>query len=142
MKEWLQDQKNVLRAYEDDKLLGRAIRQHWNPSQYDQAVWRQAHGGAPIPPNGVMLMATNKDCEVVHYDEGCKTLIDLGLPREACQIALAHEEVHQRQCQNRPPNYDSKNLRQRRDREVEAYKQSISEIEKYISKNCGPGPVS
>lgn len=141
LKDWLRDQQKVLAAYQDDKLLNRAIRQHWSSAQYDNAVWRQAHGGAPIPPGGAKLMGTDPNsCEIDDYDQGCKTLLDLGLPPQACQIALDHERVHQGQCRNRPSSYDPHDLRQRRDREVEAYRQEIDEIEKELGKSCGPGP--
>ena len=52
-------------------------------------------------------------------------------------IALGHEQVHRRQCKtNADPNYDPSDLRVYRDREVEAYQQTIADTQQWIHDNC------
>jgi hypothetical protein len=137
MQKWLDNERKFLAAYEDDDLLGLAIAQGWGPNLYNTMVWRSVHPGGLPPSNGGGVMWTNpRTCEIHNYQAGCQWLLQQGLPQSACSISLAHEQVHAAQCKHKDPNYDPTDLQQYRDREVEAHKHTIDDIEKDLKDHC------
>jgi hypothetical protein len=137
IKEMLDDYQKILAAYEDNDLLGLGIAQGWGPGLYNQMIWRSTHPGDLPPPGGGALMWTDpQTCEIHNYGPACKWLIDHHAPRQACAIALAHEQVHAQQCKHKDASFDPKDLQQYRDREVEAYQQTLRALEKYLHDHC------
>ncbi len=137
MKQMLADYLKIIAEYEDDDLLGLGIAQGWSPGLYNSQVWRASHPGDLPPPSGGALMWTDPvTCEIHNYGPACKWLLDHHAPPAACAIALAHEQVHAQQCKNKDPSFDPKDLQQYRDREVEAYQNTIGALKKYIQDHC------
>lgn len=138
MQKWLDAERRILGAYEDDDLLGLAISQGWSPGMYNMMLWRSLNQGG-LPPSSVGVMWTDpRTCKIENYGPGCKWLLQHGLPPSACAIALAHEQVHVQQCKNKDPNFDPSDLQQYRDREVEAHQQTIAAIEKWLHDHPCP----
>jgi hypothetical protein len=57
-----------------------------------------------------------------------------GLPKDACSIAVGHEQVHVKQCQSGSPTPSTPSLASQG--EIPAYEQEISDIERWIHDHC------
>ena len=101
---------------------------------YQWMVWRVSRPTTQPPRGGIGLMWTDDECHVRNYANGCKWLTEVKLlPHVACDIALAHEHVHVDQCHAHGPVRDLQDLA---DRELEAHRKQVSDIEKYLTDNC------
>jgi hypothetical protein len=136
MEKWLDAEKKILSAYEDNQLLRIGEQLGWSPDQYDEAISELIHGG--LTWGGPALMQTNRRCIIELYEQGCRWLLGKGLPPDACQIARAHELVHVGQCSQfgKMKGYDPSKLSNYRDREVEALTKTINDIQQWIDDHC------
>ncbi|HTJ42564.1 MAG TPA: hypothetical protein VL463_10750 [Kofleriaceae bacterium] len=139
MQRWLDAEKRVLAAYQNDSILDQAIREGWSSYQYDSAIYEAVNGEPPNEDDGIAVMWTDmRRCKIQNVKEGCDWLMSKGLPPAACKIALDHEKVHEQQCKHRIAGYKPGDQRQRRDRETQAHQQTIDEIQRYLDQSCGP----
>lgn len=140
MRRWLEAQRRTLASYRDDALLAEAISRGLTPDGYNDLLWERLPGGGGSTETAegdhTVMRTDSHACKVrpETIKPGCDWLLEQGLPRASCAIALHHEQTHVRQCQAGIP--DTMDLRSYRDREVEAYEQMIREIESWIRRNC------
>jgi hypothetical protein len=140
MRNWLKAERRALASYRDDALLAEAISRGLSPDAYTILLWERLPGNAGSAESSegdhAVMRTDMHACKVrpKTIKDGCDWLLEQGLPRASCAIALHHEQTHVRQCQAGIP--DLMDLRSFRDREVEAYEKMIREIEGWIRRNC------
>jgi len=142
MRDWLEQQRRLLAAYEDQGTIAKAQSEGWPVMRYHDQVWRNAHPG--VTPTGDvwsrMIMGTNpKTCEIVQAIRkipGCRKLKETGLPDASCRITYDHEAIHAKRCRDGVSKSDP-DPQSASNEEIPAYQNDIDETEKYLHDNCG-----
>lgn len=139
MKDWLQQETDMLNAYSDQSLVNQGTENGWSIGQYNNEVWRAAHDDDPLPEGGATLMSTDPYTCAIDEGDGCQALTSHGFPAAACQIARDHENVHRAQCLANQQNYQAVNrydIGAASQREIAANRNTVSEINQWLHDNC------
>jgi hypothetical protein len=145
MQRWDAERHMLLQKYMDPQLVQMGDQLGWSSYEYHMAIWHLQHWGETPPPGGLAGAANmytqwfdpdthQRVCTIQKIDEGCADLARRGLPKDACSIAQAHEQVHVQQCQSKSPTPTTPSLASQD--EIPAYQKEISEIEQWIHDHC------
>jgi hypothetical protein len=149
MQRWLEEERKIEKAYEDQSLIQQGLAEGWSTDWYNKRVYDLYNPGAKLEPTqdaqAVMNTVWDDDhgnhCVLQNYGPGCTWLLSKGLPLQACQIAFDHEATHVAQCQaDQAAGFPRgrHDIRVFSEREIDAHFKQLGEISQWIAANCGP----